>query len=489
MTNSNFGKGAGILLHISSLPSKHGIGTFGEAAYRFVDFLAEADQQYWQMLPLGMTGYGNSPYQSPSAFAGNINFIDLDMLASQNYIFERDYADIDWGNCESRIDYNKIYAERTSILKKAANQFHLGNPEFIEFCKTNSFWIDDFALFMAIKEHHNMQGLDQWSAEYLLKNDNAIEDFSSRHKHSITFYKITQFWFYQQLGALKKYVNSLGIRIIGDIPFYVAYDSADVWANPAMFELDENLLPKNVAGVPPDSFSEDGQLWGNPLYDYEEMRKDWYLWWRQRIKQCFLQCDILRIDHFRAIDSYYAVPYNRPNARQGEWRKGEGMDFIQALNLKNLPIIVEDLGDINDSVRELIEKTGLPNMKVLQFAFDSDSNNEFLPRNYQKDCVVYTGTHDNNTVKGWYKTLSIKQKCSLLRHVPYSLIMSKSSALIRYAHKSGANIAIIPLQDYLNFDETARMNIPSTLNNNWEWRVTYAELSDILVNRIKRQIR
>ncbi len=464
-------------MHISSLPSKYGIGTFGEEAFRFVDFLCDAGQKYWQMLPLGMTGFANSPYQSASAFAGNIFFIDLDILQSQGYLKADDFRHIDWEQDKSRVDYAKVYANRANVLKKAVKSFDRADPGYTAFCAQNSFWLDDFALFMAVKEHHGMLGLDKWGQGYRLRDEALLASFSNDNRALIDFYKITQFWFYRQMDTLKQYANNRGISVIGDIAFYVAYDSADVWAEPGLFELDENLVPKNVAGVPPDAFSDKGQLWGNPLYDYENMRKDDYEWWRRRVTHCFKQCDILRIDHFRAFDSYFAIPYSGEDATTGEWRKGEGMRFIDSLCLTDMNIIVEDLGDLGESVRELVKKTGLPNMKILQFAFDSGPDNEFLPRNYNNNCVVYTGTHDNNTIKGWYKTLSLKEKAAFLRYVPSGIFIKKSKALIRYAQQSAADIAVIPMQDYLDLGESARMNMPSTIKDNWEWRAAPEEIS------------
>ena len=472
-------------MHISSLPSNYGIGTFGEEAYKFIDFLVETRQQYWQVLPLGVTGYGNSPYQCLSAFAGNVNFIDLDILSQQNYLVKEQITQIDFGKDKRNVDYIKIYENRKKILQEATKNFLLENEEYKIFCKENSFWLDDFSLFMAIKEKNDMQSFDKWGKGLSLRKKEIMGKFLNENIDEIKFYKIIQFWFYEQYYKLKKYANKKGIKIIGDIPFYVAYDSSDVWANPKLFELDEKNIPKNVAGVPPDAFSDDGQLWGNPLYNYEEMRKDNYLWWKKRIENCLKQCDILRIDHFRAFDSYYAVPYGNKNAKIGEWRKGEGFNFFKKLDLLDKNIIAEDLGDINDSVRNLIKLVEYPNMKVLQFAFDSNRKNEFLVKNHNENCVVYTGTHDNNTTKGWYKRCSIKERINLIKFIPSSLFSTKSKALIQYAFTSKAKMIIIPMQDYLNLGEEARMNLPSTLNNNWEWRAIKEDFSENIIDYIK----
>lgn len=478
-------RGSGILLHITSLPSPYGIGTLGDAALRFVDFLAEAGQRYWQVLPMGMTGYGNSPYQSCSAFAGNINLIDLDILARQGYLKDADYRDIDWGSCAARVDYGKIYEHRERVLRKAAQSFDTSSTQYRTFCNENRFWLDDFALFMAIKRRHGMHSLDAWEPALKRRDPAALEAFHADNGKDIEHIKIMQFWFYNQLSSLRQYARAKGVSLIGDIPFYVAYDSADVWANPHLFELDEDLKPTAVAGVPPDAFSDDGQLWGNPLYHYEQMRKDHYGWWRSRIRHSFKQCDILRIDHFRAFDSYYAVPFPSANAKGGQWRRGEGMAMIDALGLTDMRIIAEDLGDLSPSARALIRQTGFPNMKVLQFAFESDATNEFLPRNYDGNCVVYTGTHDNNTVRGWYKSLSLKQKINLVRLVPHSLFARKSTVLIRCAQQSPARIAMIPMQDYLDLSETARMNMPSTEHGNWEWRAVPEDFSSAVCKHIR----
>ena len=478
-------RGSGILMHITSLPSPYGIGTLGEAAFRFVDFLAEAGQRYWQVLPMGMTGYGNSPYQSCSAFAGNINLIDLDKLVEQGYLRPSDVQDIDWGSCADRVDYGKIYENRGFVLAKAAAAFDTKDAAYRAFCDANRFWLDDFALFMAVKENCGMRGLDTWEPALRRREPEAVGAFCAAHGADIERIKVLQYWFYNQLAALRQYVHSKGISLIGDIPFYVAGDSADVWSHPELFELDDDLTPISVAGVSPDAFSDDGQLWGNPIYNYAVMRTDGYAWWRSRIAQSFRQCDVLRIDHFRAFHSYYAVPYGSPNARNGQWLPGEGMSMLNALGLKEMRIIAEDLGDLGDNVRAFVKHTGLPTMKVLQFAFDSNARNEFLPRNYDQNCVVYTGTHDNNTTRGWYTSVSFKQRINVARFAPHSLFMRKSKALIQCAQRSRARIAIIPLQDYLDLSETARMNLPSTTFSNWEWRATPKDFSPPVLQYIR----
>lgn len=478
-------RASGILLHISSLPSDYGIGTLGKCAYNFVDFLAKSRQRYWQILPIGMTSFGDSPYQSPSAFAGNINFIDLEILTNDGYLTKSDYDKIDWGKRLTKVDYAKIFKNRKAVLKKAVEKFDIYDKGYISFCNQSK-WLCDFALFMAIKESFNLVSFNNWDSAFISKNKKAIDDFCKNNQPLLNFYKVTQYWFFKQYFNLKAYANKKGIKLIGDIPFYVAYDSADVWANPQNFELDESLNPINVAGVPPDFFSTDGQLWGNPLYNYSTMQKDNFSWWNERLSFCFKLYDILRIDHFRAFDSYYSIPFGEKTAKNGTWKKGVGFEFFEKLNLLDKNIIVEDLGDINDSVRDLVKLTGFPNMKVLQFAFDSDLSNDFLPHNFGKNCVVYTGTHDNMTTKGWFNALPIKSKKLFYKLVPNCFFKSKSKALVDYAFMSSADTAIIPIQDFLNLGNSARMNTPSTLNNNWQWRLKKKQLSGKLSTRIKK---
>lgn len=483
-------KESGILLHISSLPSKYGIGTLGEAAYRFADFLAETGQNYWQILPLGVTGYGNSPYQSASSFAGNPYLIDLELLAEQGLLQSSDYENIDWGKDPCRVDYGQLYFYRNKVLSLAAKRFDKSNRDYIRFCKENTFWLDDFALFMAIKEHFNMVGFDQWPTEYAHRERTTLEKFAKHHTEKTDYYKITQYFFYSQESALKKYLNGKGIRLIGDIPFYTAYDSADVWANPQLFLLDETLVPVDVAGVPPDAFSETGQLWGNPLYDFEAMAKDGYAWWARRLSRSLRLYDILRIDHFRAFESYYAIPYGSRDATEGKWVQGIGTDFFKSLKIDKTQIIAEDLGIITDEVRALIDQTGFRSMKVLQFAFDGKDDNLYLTKNYQNgDCVVYTGTHDNDTTLGWFRNADLSIREQVLRRVPYAFTQPATHALIRYAMESKADIVIIPIQDYLELGSEARMNTPATTYGNWEWRLSEDYKSLKLVKEIKRMLR
>jgi 4-alpha-glucanotransferase len=473
-------------MHITSLPDRRGIGTLGDCAFQFVDFLAETGQKYWQILPTGIAGAGNSPYASTSSFAGNINLIDLDILESEGLLEAAEYVNIDWGTNPSAVDYGKIGNNRMSVLGKAARRFDDRNVAYTWFCEANAYWLDDFALFMAIKESQGMRGLETWPEEYRKRDRLALAAFSKENEERIKFYKKTQFFFYKQATALKAYANRNKIKLIGDMPFYTAYDSADVWAHPGQFLLDKNLFPVEVAGVPPDAFSEDGQLWGNPLYDFEEMETDNFDWWRKRMTYLLTLFDVIRIDHFRAFESFYAIPSGSKDAKTGIWKKGPGMKLFESLNLDKSKIIAEDLGMIDDEVRKLVKTTGFRGMKVLEFAFGGGKTNEYLPKNYKdKNCVVYTGTHDNDTVRGWYSNLGVKEKLRVIRHLPYALFMKKSKALIRCAMESKAELAIIPIQDYLDLDSSARMNIPGTSSGNWEWRIDKGYHTPQLVEYIR----
>ncbi len=459
---------AGILLPITSLPSKYGIGDFGSGAYEFVDFLAAAGQKYWQILPLGPTGYGDSPYQSFSTFAGNPYFISLEILIKEGLLYQRECDDADFGNVEDDIDYEKLYNNRFSILRKAYERSEvLEDAEFNIYIKKNAWWLEDYALFMTNKEKQE-----------------GNED--------ILFWKYIQYKFHKQWMELKNYANSKGISIIGDIPIYVAMDSADVWANKDMFQINENNEPIAVAGCPPDGFSENGQLWGNPLYNWEYHKKMGYEWWIKRLEYCFTMYDVVRIDHFRGFDEYYSIPYGAENAKDGHWEKGPGMDLFnkikEALGERN--IIAEDLGFMTDSVRKLVNDTGFPNMKVLEFAFDSrdtGSSNDYLPHNYDRNCVAYTGTHDNQTLVSWFNSISWEEKKVVRKYLcdMYTPGYKIYKSLISILLSSNAGMCIIPLQDYLGLDDRSRINTPSTIGKNWRWRVKKRLLSKELCNEIR----
>ena len=388
---------------ISSLPSPYGIGTMGKAARRFVDFLKKGGQTYWQILPICPTSCGDSPYQSFSSFAGNPYYIDLEILCKDKLLNKKECESFDWGGSERYVDYGTMYASRYALLRKAYTRFVKDIPqEYWDFCEEQKDWLEDYALFMTLKDANEGMSWANWSKELKDRQWDAINAAKEQYAENLNFYKMLQYLFFKQWKELKAYANENGIRIIGDVPIYVAGDSADVWANPEQFYLDEERNPIEVAGCPPDAFSADGQLWGNPLFRWDVMKNDGYAWWTKRISAMAKLYDIVRIDHFRGFDSYYAIPAKDDTARNGQWRQGPGMDLFRTLEEKlgKLPIIVEDLGYLTPSVYQLLEDSGFPGMKVLQFAFDSREGNEYLPHRYPKNCVVYTGTHDNDTIMG-----------------------------------------------------------------------------------------
>ncbi|MBQ9109900.1 MAG: 4-alpha-glucanotransferase, partial [Oscillospiraceae bacterium] len=396
-------RSAGILLPISSLPSKYGIGCFDKAAYAFVDFLKDAGQTCWQILPLGQTSYGDSPYQSFSTFAGNPYFISLDALCDEQLLTKEECEAVALPDTDY-IDYSRLYETRYSLLRKAYSRMENDNA-VSEFTASQP-WLEDYALFMALKDHFGGVSWDNWTEDIRLRKEEALKHWKERLAKEIGFYQFLQYQFFRQWNNLKAYANANGIRIIGDIPIYVAFDSADAWANPELFQLDEIGLPKAVAGCPPDGFAAEGQLWGNPLYDWEYHKETGFKWWIERLRQCFAMYDVVRIDHFRGFDEYYAIPYGDKTAKNGHWEQGPGMELFHAVEaaLGKREVIAEDLGFMTDSVRQLVKDSGFPNMKVLEFAFDSrdtGSRNDYLPHNYNENCVAYTGTHDNQTITAW----------------------------------------------------------------------------------------
>lgn len=480
-------RASGILLPIFSLPSKYGIGTFGDEAYNFINFLKKAGQSYWQILPLSPTSYGDSPYQSFSAFAGNLYFIDLDLLCNEGYLNYSDYTNVDFGNGSS-IDYSTLFKNRFNVLKAAYKKFDIKNSDFLSFVEENAFWLDDYALFMAIKENNDNKSWQFWPVELKFRDSHALFDAKYRYEDAINFHKVVQFWFYKQWFALKKYANDTGVKIIGDIPIYVALDSADVWANPQYFLLNEKLIPTVVAGCPPDSFTAKGQLWGNPLYDWKYMDNENtpYSWWCKRIEYTIRLYDVVRVDHFRGFESYYAIKYGKSDATIGEWCKGPEKKLFQVLKnkFKTLPIIAEDLGFITEEVRDLLKFTGFPGMKVLQFGFDKTSDNEHLPHNCHKNCVVYTGTHDNDNILGWISNLDCDKIEFLKNYLRVDDIDNISETLISAAFSTNSDTVIIPMQDYLGLSSKARINTPSTVGENWKWRVDKKLLTDKLADKI-----
>ncbi|MBQ8281873.1 MAG: 4-alpha-glucanotransferase, partial [Lachnospiraceae bacterium] len=400
-------RSAGVLLSVSSLPSKYGIGCFSESAYKFIDWLKESGQTYWQILPLGPTSFGDSPYQSFSTFAGNPYFISLEELIELGLLTREECDSEDFGSDEESVDYNKLYNRRFPLLRKAYGKSDVKNEhEYIKFCEENK-WLDDYSLFMAVKDKFGGVSWSEWDENIRLRKPEAMERYSDELSDDVEFYKFLQYQFNKQWTKLKEYANDRGIQIIGDIPIYVAFDSADTWANPELFQLDENNVPKAVAGCPPDGFAADGQLWGNPLYDWDKHKETNFEWWISRLAHCFSLYDVVRIDHFRGFDEYYSIPYGDTTAHNGHWEKGPGMDLFTAVEhaLGRKEVIAEDLGYVTDSVRQLVYDSGFPNMKVLEFAFDSrdtGSRNDYLPHNYGENCVAYTGTHDNQTIASWF---------------------------------------------------------------------------------------
>lgn len=479
---------SGVLLPIASLPSNYGIGCFSKEAYEFVDRLAEAGQSYWQILPMGPTGYGDSPYQSFSTFAGNPYFIDPEDLIARGFLTERQCAACDFGDNESYIDYEKIFLSRFGLLWEAYANSEIDKQEaFRVYIRENAYWLDDYALYMAVKDSLGGVCWVEWPEDVKRRQPRALESYRIRFAKEIQFYQFQQYMFHVQWGQLKEYANQKGIKIIGDIPIYVAFDSSDAWANQELFQFDENGNPVAVAGCPPDAFSVTGQLWGNPLYRWDYHRQTGYEWWMKRLRSCFEKYDVVRIDHFRGFDEYYAIPYGAPTAEKGTWQPGPGIDIFRVMKetLGEKEVIAEDLGFLTDTVKELLKESGYPGMKILQFAFDSREESDYLPHNYTTNCVVYTGTHDNDTVLGWYAAMSGEDKEFCNRYLNLSEGKETQWELIRTAMSSVAYLAVIPMQDYLGLGSEARINIPSTLGNNWKWRMGKDDFTKELAGRMR----
>ncbi len=487
-------RASGVLLPVSSLPSKYGIGGFSKEAYTFVDQLKKAGQKYWQLLPIGPTGYGDSPYQSFSAFAGNPYFIDLDTLKEEGLLEPGEYEDAMSGADPRYVDYERLYRTRYPILRKAYRRFcQKPEPDFDGFCRENRGWLEDYSLFMAIKEHFGQRSWDSWDEDIRLRRPEALESYEKTYTEEIGFYRFLQYKVFAQWKRLKAYANQLGIEIIGDIPVYVAFDSADSWAHPELFQFDGEKRPTQIAGCPPDAFAADGQLWGNPLYDWEYHEKTGFAWWIQRMKYCFTLYDVVRIDHFRGFDEYFSIPYGASTAAGGCWRKGPGTVFFDRIKeeLGDAPIIAEDLGYVTEGVRRLVKYAGYPSMKVIEFGFDSREGGNYIPYTYDSNCVVYTGTHDNQTLQAWFDELPREEQQFAMDY----LDMSEADRpqlhwkFIRLALGSVADTAIIPIQDYLGLGGEARMNRPSTLGQNWRWRLLPGEITDGLLEKIARTVR
>ena len=483
---------SGILLPITSLPSRYGIGCFSKEAYEFVDQLKAAGQSYWQILPLGPTSYGDSPYQSFSTFAGNPYFISLERLQEEGVLTEEECEEADFGSRADSIDYAKIYKGRYPLLRKAYERSNISeNPDFCRFREENGWWLKDYALYMALKARFEQKAWYEWAEDIRLRWDNAMDYYRRELYFDIEFHEYLQFKFMEQWTELKAYANSQGIRIVGDIPIYVAMDSADAWANPFLFQLDGESKPVAVAGCPPDGFSATGQLWGNPLYNWEYHRQTGYGWWISRLAHCYRLYDVVRIDHFRGFDEYFSIPADADTAVDGHWEKGPGLPFFQAVKnaLGEKEIIAEDLGYVTDSVRQLVRDTGYPGMKVLEFAFDSrDSGcaSDYLPHNYPENCVVYTGTHDNETISGWFHSIQPEEQELARDYLCDHSTPDKKLYLsfISLAMRSQARMCIIPLQDYLGLSNRSRMNTPSTVGKNWKWRLKPGQMSPKLVDLI-----
>lgn len=488
-----FPRSSGILLHPSSLFGKYGIGTLGKNAIKFIDFLQRTNQKLWQVFPLGPTGYGDSPYQSFSAFAGNPYLIDLEKLIELNLLKIEEVENVDFGDDSNNVDYGLIYKNKLPLLRKAYEKFkQLGNEkmefELQVFKDENSFWLEDYSLFMSLKNHFKGAEWAKWDEDIKLRNEESVEKYKEYLKDEIEYNNFVQYLFFAQWGEIKGYANSKGINIIGDIPIFVAFDSADAWSNSEIFLFDNERKPIEVAGVPPDYFSETGQLWGNPLFDWDKLKEKGYKWWIERVRANLKISDIIRIDHFRGFESYWAIPASENTAVIGEWRKGPGIDFFSSIKiaLGDLPVIAEDLGNLSEEVVELRNETGFPGMKILQFAFDSDEENHYLTHSYDKNCVVYTGTHDNDTVTGWYYKAKGHDKEHVRDYFDTPVDDEIHWRFIKAAWRSVANMALAPMQDFLGLGSESRINIPGVPGGNWKWRMKEEDLTKELSDEIKR---
>lgn len=482
-------RGAGVLMPISALPSPYGIGTLGKESYRFADFLQSIGCIYWQVLPVGPTSFGDSPYQSFSAFAGNPYFIDLDILVTEGLLEKEEITRYSWQVSEDEIAYDRIYQYRFEVLKKAFERsHHRKTKEFQEFCKANAYWLDDYALYMAVKNHFDSHEWQLWDEDIRFRTQEAVDAYTSKLAEEIEYWKFVQFKFRQQWDAFRAYVNGKGIKIIGDIPLYVAEDSSDVWVHSELFEMDERKKPINVAGVPPDLFSENGQRWGNPLYRWDVMEQDDFTWWRERMKASAALYDVIRIDHFIGIVNYYSIPVTCPTAKIGEWKEGPGKKLTDAINesIGNAKIIAEDLGAVTAKVRRLMKITGYPGMKVLEFGLEGPADHEYLPHNYKHtNLVAYTGTHDNETLVGFLQDKSDKTLAFAYRYFNVKTKEELPYAIIRTLYSSIADVVIVQMQDFLELDNRARMNFPSTIGGNWKWRMKNSQYGELNIDRLK----
>ena len=478
-------RSSGVLLPLFSLPSPYGIGSMGEEAKKFIDFLSKSEQSYWQVLPLGWTSFGDSPYAPVSTFAGGINYIDLDTLVSEGLLTYEEVHELITPN--QNIDYALLYHTRTPLLKRAYERFKTKDQiAFITFVQENQDWLEDFSLFMSIKETLFGASFNVWPTDLMLHKKEAIAEFAKNNSELINFYRFTQYIFFKQWQSIIDYAHEKGIKIIGDAPIYMAYDSADVWSHPELFDLDERRVPKKVAGVPPDYFSSDGQLWGNPLYRYDVMKKDHYAWWINRLKHLGKMYDVIRLDHFRGFSGYWAIPYGDVNAKRGSWLKGPGIALFNQIKkeLPHLELILEDLGILTPDVFALKKKVELPGMAVLQFGFGGEDSLH-LPHNYVPLQVAYTGTHDNQTLRGWYEGLDYYTKQRVNHYLCIDQHQSFNDQAIKWLFASSADLVIIPLADWLNLGDEARINEPSTMGKNWQYRLNSYLLSEQIISKMR----
>ncbi len=481
----------GVLLSVTSLPSKYGIGCFSQSAYDFVDWLEKSGQKYWQILPLGATSHSgafDSPYQAYSAFAGNPYFISLEALIEEGVLTQEECDAVDFGSDPAHVDYDKLYANRIPLLRKAYERSNIHeNEAYQKFLRENGWWLDDYVLFMAVKEFFGGKSWTDWPQDIRMHYGPALDYYRRELYFDVEFHKYMQFKFYEQWTALKKYANDRHIEIVGDMPIYVSPDGSDVWAHPEMFQLDEKNCPTQIAGCPPDSFAADGQVWGNPLYRWDYHRNTGFSWWISRMWYSYQLYDVVRIDHFRGFDEYFAIPTNAASAKEGHWEQGPGMDLFHAIRnaLGERGVIAEDLGLMTPGVRKLVKDSGFPNMKVIQFAFDTADTgaaNDYLPHNYNTNCWVYTGTHDNETIAGWFAGLDKPMKEHVRAYLDDQLTPNKwiHQKLISLAMRCSAKVCVIPMQDWLGLDNSTRMNAPGTVGFNWGWRVAKEQLTDEL---------
>ncbi len=486
-------RASGVLLPVSSLPSKYGIGCFSKEALKFIDQLVRAGQSKWQVLPLGPTGYGDSPYQPFSTFAGNPYFIDLEALMEEGLLKKEECEKYNWGDDARFVDYGAIYNARYLVLRKAFERFMeckdaVKKEDFEQFCEQEKEWLEDYCLFMALKKSQKDVIWTKWDVKLRTRDSKVLEEKKEELREEILFYSFIQYEFDRQWKKIKAYAKKKGVKIIGDLPIYVALDSADAWANPKLFQVDEDCLPTAVAGCPPDAFSKTGQLWGNPLYDWDYHKKTGYQWWVRRMARSFELYDTVRVDHFRAFSDYYSIPAKDKTAMNGKWMPGPGIELFQTIEqeLGQVDVIAEDLGTLDQKVFDLMDATGYPGMKVLQFAFDSGADNMYLPHNYNKNCVVYTGTHDNDTTKSWYYMLSenVRNYTKAYLNNFENKWERISWDFIRAAQGSVANLAIIPMGDLLCCGKEGRINHPSTTGGNWKWRMKEGEFSEDIMQRI-----